>query len=163
MAATFHAVCARLLREHAQLFGRTEHYTIYEQGDMRRVLDWILADKDRVAVQEASARAGSTIAEIQRALSTAKNELLSPTTIRTRSRYLAAELIGTVWEESERELTRSNAWDFEDLLTFGLRMLCEPHIVFGGSAHVALAVRRRVPGREPRAGRIGLPTRRPRR
>src|SRR5579864_1893454 len=28
MAATFHAVCARLLREHAQLFGRTEHYTI---------------------------------------------------------------------------------------------------------------------------------------
>jgi hypothetical protein len=29
------------------------------QGDMRRVLDWILADKDRVAVQEASARAGS--------------------------------------------------------------------------------------------------------
>jgi DNA helicase-2/ATP-dependent DNA helicase PcrA len=59
MAATFHAVCARLLREHAQLFGRTEHYTIYEQGDMRRVLDWILADKDRVAVQEASARAGS--------------------------------------------------------------------------------------------------------
>jgi superfamily I DNA/RNA helicase len=35
-AATFHSVCARLLREHAQLFGRTERYTIYDQGDMRR-------------------------------------------------------------------------------------------------------------------------------
>ena len=29
-AATFHSVCARLLREHARLFGRTEQYTIYD-------------------------------------------------------------------------------------------------------------------------------------
>ena len=41
-AATFHSVCARLLREHAGVFGRTEHYTIYDQGDMRRVIDWLL-------------------------------------------------------------------------------------------------------------------------
>src|SRR5947208_13470809 len=45
-AATFHSVCARLLRDHAHVFGRTEHYTIYDQGDMRRVLDWILANKE---------------------------------------------------------------------------------------------------------------------
>ena len=38
-AATFHSVCARLLREHAHLFGRTAQYTIYDQGDMRRVID----------------------------------------------------------------------------------------------------------------------------
>ena len=31
-AATFHAVCARLLREHAQLFGRTSQYTIYDRA-----------------------------------------------------------------------------------------------------------------------------------
>ena len=36
-AATFHSVCARLLREHASVFGRTERYTIYDQADMRRV------------------------------------------------------------------------------------------------------------------------------
>ena len=29
-AATFHSVCARLLREHASVFGRTESYTIYD-------------------------------------------------------------------------------------------------------------------------------------
>ena len=34
-AATFHSV-ARMLREHAHVFGRTDHYTIYDQGDMRR-------------------------------------------------------------------------------------------------------------------------------
>src|ERR1035437_6315696 len=38
-AATFHSVCARLLREHASVFGRTERYTIYDQADMRRVID----------------------------------------------------------------------------------------------------------------------------
>src|SRR5438270_327613 len=57
-AATFHSVCARLLREHAHVFGRTEHYTIYDQGDMRRVLDWILADKERAAIQAALTECG---------------------------------------------------------------------------------------------------------
>src|SRR5438105_860598 len=83
-AATFHSVCARLLREHAHVFGRTEHYTIYDQGDMRRVLDWILSDKERAAVQAALGRWGQPApSEVQGALSLAKNELLSPETIRT--------------------------------------------------------------------------------
>ena len=34
-AATFHAFCARLLREHAHLFGRTDRYSIYDPGDVR--------------------------------------------------------------------------------------------------------------------------------
>jgi DNA helicase II / ATP-dependent DNA helicase PcrA len=128
-AATFHSVCARLLREHAQLFGRSEQYTIYDQGDMRRVLDWILADHERGVVQQALRHSGQpAVAEVQRALSMAKNELLSPDDIRSRSRYLAAELIAAVWEESEQELGRSNAWDFDDLLAFGVRLLRDhPH------------------------------------
>src|SRR5436309_2978028 len=87
-AATFHSVCARLLREHAQLFGRTDRYTIYDQGDMRRVLDWILSDKERAAVQAALGQCGQPASsEVQSALSLAKNEVLSPEPIRTRSRY----------------------------------------------------------------------------
>ena len=31
-AATFHSVCARLLRDHANMFGRSEHYTIYDRA-----------------------------------------------------------------------------------------------------------------------------------
>jgi DNA helicase-2/ATP-dependent DNA helicase PcrA len=72
-AATFHSVCARLLREHAHVFGRTERYTIYDQGDMRRVLDWLLSDKERAAVQAALSRRGQpAAAEVQAALSLAK-------------------------------------------------------------------------------------------
>ena len=43
-AATFHSVCARMLREDAALFGRTEDYTIYDQADMRHVIEWLLSD-----------------------------------------------------------------------------------------------------------------------
>jgi DNA helicase-2/ATP-dependent DNA helicase PcrA len=86
-AATFHSVCARLLREHAHMFGRTEHYTIYDQGDMRRVLDWIVGDKERATIQEALGQCGQPAStEVQGALSLAKTELLTPESIRARSR-----------------------------------------------------------------------------
>src|SRR5215207_2689771 len=52
-AATFHSVCARLLREHAAVFGRTDAYTIYDQGDLRRVIETLLADHTRSAIQQA--------------------------------------------------------------------------------------------------------------
>jgi DNA helicase-2/ATP-dependent DNA helicase PcrA len=52
-AATFHAVCARLLREHAHLFGRSEQYTIYDQGDVRRVIEQLIADPGRRVLRQA--------------------------------------------------------------------------------------------------------------
>ena len=79
MAATFHSVCARLLREHAGVFGRTERYTIYDQGDMRRVIDWLLSDAERGEIQRALADYGQPAsAEVLAEISRAKNALLSP-------------------------------------------------------------------------------------
>src|ERR1700694_2238051 len=40
-AATFHSICARMLREHASVFGRTESYTVYDQADVRHVIEWL--------------------------------------------------------------------------------------------------------------------------
>jgi UvrD/REP helicase N-terminal domain len=71
-AATFHSVCARLLREHAGVFGRTERYTIYDQGDMRRVVDWLLSDAERGQIRRVLRDGGQpasveVLAEISRA------------------------------------------------------------------------------------------------
>ena len=78
-AATFHSVCARLLREHAGVFGRTERYTIYDQGDMRRVVDWLLSDADRGQIQRALQDCGQPAsAEVLAEISRAKNLLLAP-------------------------------------------------------------------------------------
>ena len=128
-AATFHSVCARLLREHAALFGRTERYTIYDQADMRRVVDWLLSDAERGEIQRALADYGQPAsAEVLAEISRAKNQLLSPESYEQSTRHPGALLIAAVWRESEHELRRCNALCFDDLLAFTVRLLSEhPH------------------------------------
>jgi ATP-dependent DNA helicase UvrD/PcrA len=61
-------------------------------------------------------------------LSRAKNLLLTPESYERSSAHPAAALIGAVWRESELELRRSNALEFDDLLAFAVRLLTEhPH------------------------------------
>jgi DNA helicase-2/ATP-dependent DNA helicase PcrA len=109
-AATFHSVCARLLREHAEMFGRTENYTIYDQADVRRVVDWLLSDHERGQVQQALAdNAQPASAELLAEISKAKNRLLSPETYERAAAHPAAALVGAVWRELESEMRRSNA------------------------------------------------------
>ena len=62
-AATFHSVCARILREHAGVFGRTDAYTVYDQGDVRRVIDWLLSDAQRGRIQHALRDVGQPAAD----------------------------------------------------------------------------------------------------
>ncbi len=125
-AATFHSVCARLLREHASLFGRTEQYTIYDQGDVRRVVDSVLADHDRTEMREALSECGQpSSGEVQSSISLAKSRLLDPASYLAGSEDPAAQLVAAVWRESQLELKRSNAFDFDDLLVFAVRLLRE--------------------------------------
>jgi DNA helicase-2/ATP-dependent DNA helicase PcrA len=128
-AATFHSVCARLLREHAAVFGRTERYTIYDQADMRRVVDWLLSDAERGEIQRALADYGQPAsAEVLAEISRAKNSLLTPDAYERSATHPGAPLIAAVWRESERELRRCNALCFDDLLAFAVRLLSEhPH------------------------------------
>ena len=127
--ATFHSVCARLLREHAGVFGRTERYTIYDQADMRRVVDWLLSDAERGEIQRALADYGQPAsAEVLAEISRAKNALITADAYERSAQHPGAPLIAAVWRESERELRRCNAMDFDDLLVFAVRLLAEhPH------------------------------------
>src|SRR5207302_1634846 len=119
-AATFHSVCARLLREHAHVFGRSARYTIYDQGDMRHVLDRLLS-RPAPGLQRALCDHGQPgIAELLVELSRAKNLLLSPESYERSAPHPGAPLISAVWRASEAELRRSNALDFDDLLAFGV-------------------------------------------
>ena len=126
IAATFHSLCARLLRDNAPVFGRTEDYTIYDAGDMRRVIDDILADPNRETVKTAVATCGQPqSSELLAELSLAKNRLLDPEGYRARTRHPAGELIATLWRECDLELERSNAVSFDDLLALAVRLLRE--------------------------------------
>jgi DNA helicase II / ATP-dependent DNA helicase PcrA len=128
-AATFHSVCARLLREHATVFGRTDAYTVYDQADVRKVIEWLLSDAQRGRIQQALADYGQPAsADVLEEISLAKNRLLSPDSYEHTARHPAAPLIAAVWRETDVELQRSNAWDFDDLLVYAVRLLAEhPH------------------------------------
>jgi len=158
-AATFHSICARILREHACVFGRTENYTVYDQTDVRRVVEWLLSDQQRGQIQRALADYGQpAAAEVLAEISLAKNRLLSPDSYGHAARHLAAPVIATVWREAEIELQRSNSFDFDDLLVYAVRLLGRtppPARVLPPA--VALAARRRVPGHQrgtERPGRV---------
>src|ERR1700729_4285849 len=127
--ATFHSICARMLREHAGVFGRTDAYTVYDQADVRRVIEWLLSDQQRGQIQQALADHGRpAAAEVLAEISLAKNRLLSPDSYEQAARHTAAPLIATVWRGAEVELQRSNSFDFDDLLVYTVRLLAEhPH------------------------------------
>jgi DNA helicase-2/ATP-dependent DNA helicase PcrA len=128
-AATFHSVCARMLREDAPLFGRSEHYTIYDQAEMRHVIEWLLSDSPRGTIQTALADYGQPASsEVLAEISLAKNRLLTPESYEAAAQRRAAPLIAAVWREAEAELRRSNAFSFDDLLVDAVRLLGEhPH------------------------------------
>ena len=163
-AATFHSVCARLLREHASVFGRTERYTIYDQADMRRVIDWLLSDAERGRdpagagrLRSAGERRGA-----RRDLAREEPAAVARTATSARPSHPAAPLIAAVWRESEVELRRCNAFEFDDLLACAVRLLVRASAPAGvASPAMAMDPGRRVPGHQPRAGDAGRPARRP--
>ena len=111
------------------MFGRTDAYTIYDQADVRRVIEWLLSDQQRGQIQRALADYGQpAAAEVLAEISLAKNRLLSPDSYEQHARHTAAPLIAAIWRETEIELQRSNSFDFDDLLAYGVRLLAEhPH------------------------------------
>src|SRR3954468_6836660 len=128
-AATFHSICARMLREHAELFGRSDAYTVYDPADVRRVIEWLLSDAQRASIQAALADCGQPAsAEVLTEISLAKTRLLGPDAYEQQARHPASALIAAVWREAEGELERSNAFDYDDLLVHAVRLLAEhPH------------------------------------
>ncbi|HEY6887712.1 MAG TPA: ATP-dependent helicase [Solirubrobacter sp.] len=126
LASTFHALCARILRHHAGVFGRSETYTIYDQADLRRVLEALLADHRHAELQAALAQHGQPpAAEIEHELALAKSRLLTPDAYLRQHRHPGAEVVAAAWRALDTELERSNAWAFEDLLSFTVRLLHE--------------------------------------
>jgi DNA helicase-2/ATP-dependent DNA helicase PcrA len=106
---TFHAACARILRVEAERLGYTRQFTIYDQGDARRLtkrcIDELGIDPKRF-----------TPAALHNQISAAKNQLLDAETYQQAAGSPFEEMVGEVYRLYERDLLRSNAMDFDDLL-----------------------------------------------
>lgn len=110
-AGTFHSFCARILRRDAERLGFTQHFTIYDTDDSRRLMKEIMKSR---GIEEKSLPHKTILAEISRA----KDSLLSPegyaaTVSADPRRRRIAECYATY----QARLKEANAMDFDDLLS----------------------------------------------
>ena len=123
--ATFHSLGARIMRQHAAAFGRTASYSIYDSDDVLRVI--------RDVVDEGEHVDGELLADFPKDVLTqiamAKSRLWSPAVMRDRAQHPDRGRIVAVWEGVEREMRKSNAFDFADLLTNSVALLTDDPVV----------------------------------
>ncbi len=106
---TFHRFCARLLRQHAELVGLKENYSIYDAQDSLRALKQTLED----AGIDLTHTTPETVAN---AISWAKNEVLPPEKYTARIGNVVGGFVERAYPEYQKQLLGSNAVDFDDLL-----------------------------------------------
>ena len=107
--STFHAACARLLRQEASRLGYDRSFTIYDSADSTRLIGLCVSelgiDPKRVSPRGAAA-----------AISAAKNELVDFDSYRLRAEGWYEQQVAEVYRLYAERLHRASAFDFDDLL-----------------------------------------------
>ncbi len=106
---TFHAICARILRQSGRPIGIDPRFVIYDEDDqislIKRSLQEVGLDPKQYAPRA-----------IVSAISSAKSRVLTPEEYLQSGRSYFEEVVGRVYERYQQLLTESNALDFDDLL-----------------------------------------------
>ncbi len=106
---TFHSVCARILRRHADRLGYPRSFSIYDADDtlqlIKSVMDsmsWSIAAVDHYG--------------LRRRISDAKNKLLSPDEYAALNRGHVEDAVAEAYRRYQDRLAANKALDFDDLL-----------------------------------------------
>jgi DNA helicase-2/ATP-dependent DNA helicase PcrA len=116
--STFHSACVRILRRNAERIGYRSNFTIYDDGDSRRLIEHILDDRG-IDQRRFPARA------VTGAISQAKSDLVDPDLYESRVATLYERKLAEIYLEYERRLVEANAMDFDDLLVRTVRLFRE--------------------------------------
>ena len=112
---TFHAIGARMLRREAQLIGRTNAFTIYDEEQSLAVVKRVM-DRLRISSKTWSPKA------IRAVISDAKNALVSVEEYASLALDPLSRAAAQVYEHLEVALRDANAVDFDDLLVHPVRI-----------------------------------------
>ncbi len=119
LIATFHAACARWLREFAPELGYTSDFTIYDDNDQLQALKTVLAELNVKLDAEV------TIQEYKAAINRAKTMAMLPSDERLKRDYAdSMPPVGQqVYQRYQEYLAGCNAMDFGDLIMNVLLLL----------------------------------------
>lgn len=118
-AQTFHSMCSRMLRRFGDRLGYTQHFTIYDTDDQKRVMKRV---QKSLGIDDKFLNHRSILAEI----SHAKDSLIDPREYKhTNQNDFRKSKIAECYREYQQELLRSDAMDFDDMIFNTVRLLKE--------------------------------------
>ena len=118
-AGTFHSICVRMLRAHADKVGYGSNFNIYDTDDSKKAVS---AAMKNIGIDEKTL----PIKSVMNAISRAKDALMTPDDfIDEAGRDYRMQKIGQVYEEYQKNLRTSNALDFDDIIMLTVKLLRE--------------------------------------
>lgn len=118
-AYTFHSCCSRILRRFGEKIGYTNHFTIYDTDDSRRVMKQC---QKQLGIEDKLINHKSILAEISRA----KDSLISPEEYKqTAQNDFRKSKISECYELYQAQLKKSDAMDFDDIIFNTVKLLEE--------------------------------------
>lgn len=112
---TFHKMCVRILRQHAEAIGYPKQFTIYDSQDSKRLIGYVIRDMGLDAKKFPPNAAQSRI-------SLWKNELIGHAQAFDTAEHVVARRHAEVYREYQARLLRAGAMDFDDLLVNVVRL-----------------------------------------
>lgn len=118
-AYTFHSCCSRILRRFGEKIGYTNHFTIYDTDDSRRVMKQC---QKQLGIEDKLINHKSILAEISRA----KDSLISPEEYKqTAQNDFRKSKIAECYELYQAQLKKSDAMDFDNIIFNTVKLLEE--------------------------------------
>ncbi|MBE6780455.1 MAG: ATP-dependent DNA helicase PcrA [Ruminococcaceae bacterium] len=116
-AGTFHSVCGKILRRNADRLGYTQHFTVYDTDDQKRLLKDIMKqyeiDDKLVPVKYVLSR-----------ISSAKDELVTPSEYEAQAgNDLRTKIVAQLYKYYQKRLLEADAMDFDDMIVNTVRLL----------------------------------------
>lgn len=109
-ASTFHACCTRILRRYGDQLGYTNHFTIYDTDDQKRLIkDCMRA----LSIDEKILPIKAILSEISKA----KDSMINPQDYREQNATdLRLSSVAKVYEQYQKRLMTADAMDFDDII-----------------------------------------------
>ena len=114
--STFHSACVRILRRDASLLGYRSAFSIYDDIDSRRLVEFCVRDLDLDPKQFPPRR-------IKAAISNAKNELVDFESYASQGTGPYHERVADVYRLYQQRMLEASAMDFDDLLMVTVELL----------------------------------------
>jgi DNA helicase-2/ATP-dependent DNA helicase PcrA len=119
---TFHSIANRILRREAERIGLSSNFLIYDSGDSQALIKKILKS---LHIDDKSI----TPSGIAWAISSAKNELVGPEKYRGMATNRVQLVAADVYPIYQREMHKSKALDFDDLIMQLVKLFQNEHDV----------------------------------